>query len=477
MDKLLERQLQKHLGAIDSLPEEWKSFLDSVEKTYQQMDADRQILHNQSKALLDAIQSVSIGETDVQIEIPEGDTHLSELAISIKQLIAEFLNATIEQEQARESLETALAQSEGLFVGSNRVSRAQGLEEILIALVQSTSLQHMDLANILLFDNPIPFNQRPDELTVQAVWERHGGDPVAPVGTRYDFKQYPTSHLINPDEPLVCVDITIDDRFNQATRTTLTDQLGFRSMITWPLTVPDQWIGVVSAQSRSVLKLSDTEMRQVATLIDHAAIVIQGIQLNEQLQEALAEAEATQQFYIRSQWQEFLEKRDPLHGRFVYEKSRTKMAPDGIPSDREEADHQTITQENESFLTIPLVIRGQPIGVVGIETPEGIGEIPEEQQALAEDVSQQLALALENIRLIEESQRTAAREQLTSKVTARVREILDIESILKTASSEIRQALNLPEVVIRLGPRKVSQGTQQSNPIQDTEKMSQEEST
>jgi GAF domain-containing protein len=475
MHKQLKHQLQKYLGVIDSLPEEWKSFLDEVDMIYHQMDAERQNQKIQSNALLDAIQSISMGETDVEVFVPEDDNPLAELSVGLKKLITELNNTISEQEIARESLESALAQTEGLFAGSNRVSRARDLEELLISLVQSTSLQYLDRANIMLFDNPIPFNQRPNELTVHAVWEKHGDDPVDPVGTRYDFDNYPISYLINPNEPLVIKDLTTDQRLDKQVKEHFTEQQGFRGIVTWPLTVPERWIGVVTTQSRAAVKLNDKEMRQIATLIDQAAIVIQGIQLNEQLQEALAEAEATQQFYIRSQWQDFLEKRDPLHGRFTYEKSKTKLTPEGISTDRGVVDPQTFSEEDDAFLTIPLVIRGQPIGVVGIETPEGIDRFPEEQQSLAEDVSQQLALALENVRLIEESQRTAAREQLTSKVGARVRETLDIESILKTASSEIRQALNLPEVIIRLGPGNISPDRQKDNQIQDTQMISQEE--
>ena len=39
-------------------------------------------------------------------------------------------------------------------------------------------------------------------------------------------------------------------------------------------------------------------------------------------------------------------------------------------------------------------------------------------------------------------------------VVARVRETLDMETMLKTAAQEVRQALNLPEVTIRLAPRR-----------------------
>jgi GAF domain-containing protein len=96
------------------------------------------------------------------------------------------------------------------------------------------------------------------------------------------------------------------------------------------------------------------------------------------------------------------------------------------------------------------MLRGQSIGVLGLEDPEGTRHWSEEDQALVEAVSQQLALALENARLLEETQRRAASEQLIGQVTTRMRETLDVDTVLQTAAREIREALGLSKIVIRL---------------------------
>ena len=67
-------------------------------------------------------------------------------------------------------------------------------------------------------------------------------------------------------------------------------------------------------------------------------------------------------------------------------------------------------------------------------------------------VSQQMGLALESAQFYEETQRRAVREQVAREVTARMRETLDVEAVLKTTAQEVRQALGLPEVVVRLRP-------------------------
>lgn len=76
-------------------------------------------------------------------------------------------------------------------------------------------------------------------------------------------------------------------------------------------------------------------------------------------------------------------------------------------------------------------------------------------------VADRLALALENARLLEEAQRRAYEEHLLGEVTARMRETLDVETVLKTAVQEVRRALELPEVIVRL----VSQSPDQTQDV------------
>ena len=57
------------------------------------------------------------------------------------------------------------------------------------------------------------------------------------------------------------------------------------------------------------------------------------------------------------------------------------------------------------------------------------------------------ASALENTRLVEEAQQRAERERVVGQITTRMRETLDIETILKAAVKEMRQSLELRKEV------------------------------
>jgi predicted Zn-dependent protease len=62
-----------------------------------------------------------------------------------------------------------------------------------------------------------------------------------------------------------------------------------------------------------------------------------------------------------------------------------------------------------------------------------------------------LAQTVESLRLLDETQRRAARERLTGEVTARMRETLDVDTVLQTAVREIGHALGLAALDVRLG--------------------------
>jgi GAF domain-containing protein len=63
----------------------------------------------------------------------------------------------------------------------------------------------------------------------------------------------------------------------------------------------------------------------------------------------------------------------------------------------------------------------------------------------------QLNVALEGAQLYRDAQRRELRERTVGQVAARMRESLDMENVLQTAAEEMRQALGLERVVIRLG--------------------------
>ena len=112
---------------------------------------------------------------------------------------------------------------------------------------------------------------------------------------------------------------------------------------------------------------------------------------------------------------------------------------------------------SSATVAIPIKVRDQVIGVLDAYKPSGAGMWTAEEVALLRTLNDQLGAALESARLHQETQRRAARERLTTEVTARMRETLDIETVLQTAIREIGDALHLARIQVRMGGGEASE--------------------
>ena len=75
----------------------------------------------------------------------------------------------------------------------------------------------------------------------------------------------------------------------------------------------------------------------------------------------------------------------------------------------------------------------------------------EDELNLLARLAEELVQALESVRLYQDVQRGAARDRLIAGVTGRMRESLQVDSVLQSAVQEMRRALSLSEVEVRIG--------------------------
>ncbi len=108
-------------------------------------------------------------------------------------------------------------------------------------------------------------------------------------------------------------------------------------------------------------------------------------------------------------------------------------------------------QAGKDRLLVPIQLRDQVIGVIGLESDEADHQWSEDEIAIVQATAAQAALTVENARLLAESQRKAMREELSAEITARIRSSLDMESVLQTAMNEIAQRLGISQIEIELG--------------------------
>lgn len=183
-----------------------------------------------------------------------------------------------------------------------------------------------------------------------------------------------------------------------------------------------------------------------------------GQQLNdtvEALVQALADLQAVQRRYVREAWQGAGLGPGAQRG-FRYRASATSTQRAGLePADSAwlepmtDAIEQRQAAARERELALPLTLRGEVIGAIGVRREDG-DTWSEEDIALAEAIGDQLTQTIEGLRLLDETQRRATREQLVGEVAGSFRETLDVDTVLRTAAQEIRQALGLSRMTVLL---------------------------
>jgi GAF domain-containing protein len=107
--------------------------------------------------------------------------------------------------------------------------------------------------------------------------------------------------------------------------------------------------------------------------------------------------------------------------------------------------------DDATSLAIPIRAGGQIIGVIDARKPSGSDAWTATDVAMMEALTEQLGVALESARLYQDTQRRAAEDRLVGEITARIRETLDVDTVLQTAVREMSKTLDIPRVEVRLG--------------------------
>ena len=221
-----------------------------------------------------------------------------------------------------------------------------------------------------------------------------------------------------------------------------------RSEVALPLQARGEIIGALDMQSTEPLAFGEEDSAVLQTLADQIALAINNARLFE-LAQAAVDAERRAVGEIAGQaWHDLLRSQDkPL----AYIRRQEGLVPADAtfkPPTLPSSGKPTPVQGEPTRLIVPIKVRDQVVGVIDANRPEG--EWTPERVALVETLTEQLGVALESARLYQDTQRRAAREQLVGQVTARMRESLDMETVLRTAVNEMRQALSLEGVIVQL---------------------------
>lgn len=199
-----------------------------------------------------------------------------------------------------------------------------------------------------------------------------------------------------------------------------------RSEIALPLIASNRVVGALDVQSVQPGAFDESDINTLQNMATQVAIAIENARLFRETEAALSELRAANAEAFQRAWSD-LAQGGPL---LSYDTGgMTSSEGDGQP------------------LEVALSLRGQKLGSILVEGGE---EWTAEQRALLEAIAGQTVLALENARLITESQQSALRERLAAAITERIWSSPSVEAILQTTVRELGRALEASEARIQL---------------------------
>jgi GAF domain-containing protein len=238
-----------------------------------------------------------------------------------------------------------------------------------------------------------------------------------------------------------------------------------RSEAAIPLFSRDRVLGALSVQSQRPDAFGETEIAAFQAMADQIAIALDNARLFSESQAALAEAQRAYGEISQRAWREFLQQGMNVGYRYENQNIISLNPGDSSGQNQDKLEEQyspemrhalrdgepwQVIANGKPTLYLPIPVRDQVVGVINVAKQDMERGWSEEEIALLKTIVEQLGVALDSARLYQDTQRLALREQLTGEVTARIRETLDIETVLRTAVQEVQRTLGVPEVLISL---------------------------
>lgn len=202
-----------------------------------------------------------------------------------------------------------------------------------------------------------------------------------------------------------------------------------RSELAMPIVSRNVTIGALSLQSERESAFNENDIVAFQSMADSLAVALENATLFQEARSNLKEIQGLNRIYLQRSWGRTVETQGILEYKF------------------EEKRKKPINLEYDTIV-IPLLLRDQPLGELTLEVEKG--SLSPEDQFVISSIADQTAQALENVRLLEESQQRAAREETINDLVLKFSGAGTIDEIMKIAVQEIGTLPVVSEVNVHL---------------------------
>ncbi|MBN1976853.1 MAG: GAF domain-containing protein [Anaerolineae bacterium] len=253
-------------------------------------------------------------------------------------------------------------------------------------------------------------------------------------------------YVAEANEPRIALDVGDDAVFFDNP-----DLPETRSEMALPLAVRGEVIGVLDVQSTEPAAFTEEDVAVLRVLADQLAIAIENARLVQRTEEQVRELNLLYGQFSAETWARLSAAGQALG--YVYD--RVAVSPvDEPPSpahsmalERGAVIELVGSEAAGATLAVPLRVRDQVIGSLGVEVGGGREWSPEEL-ALVEAVSEQVAQAIEGARLFAEAQKTALSMEALYQTSRAISSSLEEEALVRAVLEAVHRTLNCDYVLL-----------------------------
>jgi GAF domain-containing protein len=364
-----------------------------------------------------------IGTLDVQsIHLNAFDTG----TLTALQSMASQVAVALQNAQSFQSLQKTLDYTTRQYELSRSIFLAQTPNDAYLALGQVFAM-FADVDRIqLLRVSERDTNHQPAVYELAIEWDILGGAQMD-TGIRYAAAETPLAALVAEDEVVVVRDAN-EARLPAATRERLA-QVNAQAVIVAPLLIGVEYSGFVAAIAEQPREFTENEVRLLKATSEQLGVVLANLQLTAEMRTTVERVALLNRRLSGEAWDSY----------------RAGRALQRVESGRLEF------QTPENQLHVPIVVRGETIGAFNVADNQLERVWHEDELSMLQTIANEVALAIDNARLIEQTQRTAQREKEVAVAADQIHRSMNLETILNTALSEIVRITGIEEVAIQFG--------------------------
>lgn len=352
----------------------------------------------------------------------------------------------------------------------DRVSRAletaRDLDQVLVSIADVIGLGRVDQCWLGLYPTTTAATSEPafGRLVIRAVWDSSGDQST--LGRQFSAEELPIIENTDTAQARVFSNRTADGNLDIQSATTL-GQCGTGSAIILPVASAGAVLGWLFFGTRT--REHDLTKEQVPffqALAERAAHAIQRYLMQQQIHASRAEVEAVHRQYLRNEWTDFLQSKRELTTAVTYdsgelaaqndiwhpliEEAVSRGSPVTFVSQERSRDKHlhpqaptpgTNSPDAGSSLVTPLKVRGEVIGALGLEDPDQTHDWTTDELDMIQEIADRVAQAVENARLLQETQASLAETEHLYSATGRLADASSASDVVRILAQEFHATL------------------------------------